>query len=257
MFTEYHQPDMPFGVCSVWHGGRNSERLSPYIICPVRFTQENRIFNDVRAVLKPQTPDNCFLIVQEVSLDLGRLDYVLVDYNESTRQVRDFCILEVMASSTTTTGDAIKSMFDALDIASFSSPYKYGINLRQIVSRMMIQAIAKAYAAETWGKPTVWVVQNTLYEYMAHTTRLNLPDVPLNSLSKMPYSLFFFVYELRATNREGPYQLELKTVKGSDRQTMERVLEPIAIPSLEEIEKIISDKIDSGKFINLDPQHDC
>jgi hypothetical protein len=39
-----------------------------------------------------------------------------------------------------------------------SEVFGYGINFRQVISRMMVQVLAKAYACEKWDKRMVWAV---------------------------------------------------------------------------------------------------
>lgn len=85
-------------------------------------------------------------------------------------------IIEVMTSSTsggnTTKRTTIPLAFqDAIMGYPHQAP---GINKRQVWARMASQLIVKSEVALAWGGRTVWVVQDTLIEYIAATTALNV-----------------------------------------------------------------------------------
>lgn len=251
LFEQFGQQNTPFGACSVWHRGRGGKQFRPHIICPIRFTQDRVVFLNAQSVLKDWQSGSRYVVVEEVSLPLGRLDYVLLNYNAEDQRILDFVILEVMALSTTTTGDIIRSLFDILGIAEPASAYRYGINLRQVVSRMVIQLVAKAHAAETWGKSTIWAIQDTLYDYMMRTTQLQLADVQLDSPEEAGYPILFFVYHLMPDAAGKPFRLQLVGVKGGYRQDVERVLKPSSTPTLTEMKGILKKKLDANKYIVL------
>lgn len=251
LFDQFGQTEMPFGACSVWYRGRGEKQFRPAIICPTRFTQGQRVFHEARQVLKGWTAQSRFLMLQEIGLPLGRLDYILVNLEPDTGRVLDFCVLETMALSTTTTGHVIRSMFEVLEIAPPLPVYKYGLNLRQVVSRMIVQMVAKAYAAEQWGKRTVWTMQDILYDYLVRTTRLNLTDVTPDDVAKSQHPLLFFVYELVAQDWGQMFTLRLQAIKGGDRRQVEAVLQPNKVPSLAEIQFTLEQHIVDGQYIEL------
>lgn len=96
-------------------------------------------------------------------------------YDPSRQQVVDFNILEVMACSTTRTGDVLRSLHDVLEGSQIQRTLKYGINYRQVISRMMVQILAKAFACEKWNKRMIWAVQDVFYRYMQATTNRSIP----------------------------------------------------------------------------------
>lgn len=106
-------PGIPLGACSVWHRGIGLEEPQPYVICPVRFLQEQRIFYDASSLLKVRDGEE-IMVIPELVLALGRIDYVLVANEPTTQSINDFVILEAMACSTTTTGDVLQSFHDLL-----------------------------------------------------------------------------------------------------------------------------------------------
>jgi len=251
LFDQFGQTEMPFGACSVWHRGQGEKQFRPAIICPIRFTQDQRVFREARQILKGWTTQCRFLVLQEVSLPLGRLDYVLANSKPGTGRVLDFCVLETMALSTTTTGHVIRSMFEVLRIAPSLPVYKYGLNLRQVVSRMIVQMVAKAHAAEQWGKRTVWAMQDILYDYLVRTTRLNLADVQPDDVAESRYPLLFFVYELVIQDWEQMFTLRLQAIKGGNRKQIEAVLQPNQVPSLAEVQFTLERHVRDGQYIEL------
>jgi hypothetical protein len=233
LFEKLHQSGVPFGACSVWHKTRKQKEYYPHIICPARFLQSNAIFNDAKSVLRDWRSSSHYIVIREVNLALGRLDYVLVNYDTKSAEIVDTCIMEVMAVSTTTTGDIIRSMFECLGVTGAAqTTYKYGINYRQVVSRMLIQLIAKSHAADVWGARMVWVIQDVLYDYMQRTTKLELQDITVPELDNSPSDIFFFVYSLETNPYHQPYNLKLNKIKGGKLADMKRILEPKEIPSL-------------------------
>ena len=142
-------------------------------------------------------------------------------------------------------------MFEVMGIAPPLPVYRYGLNLRQVVSRMLIQMIAKAYAAELWGKRSIWVMQDILYEYLVRTTKLSLLNVRFDDITESQHSLLFFIYELVMSDAEHIFNLRLKTIKGGDRKQVEAVLQPHQIPSLSEMKVILKQHIQARRYIEL------
>jgi hypothetical protein len=190
-------------------------------------------------------------VFREVVLSLGRLDYILANFEPNTNQLLDFCILETMALSTTTTGHIIHSMFEVLGITPPLSAYKYGLNLRQVVSRMIVQMVAKAYAAELWDRRTIWVMQDILYDYLMQTTRLDPVNVQSDIVAESQHSILFFVYELLAQDKERMFTLQLRAIKGGNREQVEAVLRPQTVPSLAEIQHTLGQRIEAGRYVEL------
>lgn len=247
--------EIPFGVCSVWHKGRSLTEIKPYIICPVRLTQDNTIFHDARRLMTPKSKHSHYLVLNEIGLELGRLDYVLAEFDKKAGALLNFLLLEVMAVSTTTTGQVIKSMLDTLLNRTKAARYNYGINLRQVVSRMMIQVIAKAHATAKWKVPMVWAIQDVLYQFMLSTTKLNLTSVDFTRdpiETRLP--ILFFIYKM-GTNRTGEmYHLQLDEVKGGTLDDIEEVLIPKRIPTRKEINEVLLSNIRNDKFFDLTEQ---
>jgi hypothetical protein len=85
-------------------------------------------------------------------------------------------IVEIMTSSTSG-GDKKKrtqipmAFEDAILGKQHSAP---GINYRQVWARMVSQLIVKSEVALGWGGITIWLLQDTLADYISNTTALDL-----------------------------------------------------------------------------------
>lgn len=85
-------------------------------------------------------------------------------------------IVEVMTSSTSggnkKKGTTIQQSFiNAIKGEEHESP---GINYRQVWARMVSQLIVKSQIGDQWGSRTLWVLQDSLVNYMSKSTDLNL-----------------------------------------------------------------------------------
>lgn len=60
-----------------------------------------------------------------------------------------------------------------------------GINYRQVWARMVSQLIVKSQVGVEWGAKTIWVMQDTLGDYISSTTALNLNDYVAESTNEV------------------------------------------------------------------------
>lgn len=237
-----YDPNIPFGGCSVWHRGTGVTEPYPYIICPVRFVQNQSIFLDASRLFDPRENSE-LLLIPEMSLPIGRIDYIIAQCDRATRRVEDFIVLEVMACSTTTTGDVLRSFHDIIQGRTTEKKLKYGINFRQVISRMMVQVLAKAYACEKWNKRMVWAVQNVLYRYMQGTTKVELESFPLEALEISQASILFFVYGMDMNEKQEMFELKLTEVYGGNKEDFARIFEPVEMPEIEGMLALIQQKV--------------
>lgn len=85
-------------------------------------------------------------------------------------------VVEVMTSSTSGGNKKNRSCIpqafeDAILGKSETAP---GINYRQVWARMASQLIVKSQAANAWGGKAIWVLQDTLADYISRSTALDL-----------------------------------------------------------------------------------
>jgi hypothetical protein len=98
-------------------------------------------------------------------------DYYIEDF-----PVGKLNIIEVMTSSTSggnkNKGTTIQQSFvDAIKGEQHESP---GINYRQVWARMVSQLIVKSQIGTAWGSKTLWILQDSLSDYITKSTDLNL-----------------------------------------------------------------------------------
>lgn len=217
---------------------------TPHIICPIRFIQDMRVFLDASRVLKMRENTE-IIVLPEVSLSMGRIDYILALYDTTTKEIVDFLVLEVMACSTTMTGDILQSFHDILQGRKTEQRLKYGINFRQVVSRMMVQVLAKAYACEKWNKRMVWAIQDVLYRYMQTTTKIELRQMPLATSENPPSDIpiLFYVYGMEMDEKQERFQLKLKEIYGGTKENFAKILEPMKLPETDTLLELIQQKI--------------
>lgn len=187
---------IPCGVCSV----RLPRDGIVWAICPRRlfcFTRDGvgeqhaelakRIFS-----VAGYRPGDEISVWSEVSLrESGenersfnyRLDYVLRSVKRASQPV----IIEIMTCSTSggnkSQGKDIQGAFRRAVISTHSHSIRSGsieapgVNVRQVWARMASQMIAKSEAANSWGGCTIWVVQDTLVDYIRKNTALPLDQL--------------------------------------------------------------------------------
>ncbi len=243
-----YDPNIPFGACSVWHRGKGILERQPYVICPIRFVQDRQIFLDASKLLESHENTE-IVVVPEVGLAIGRIDYIIARYGARARTVTDFLVLEVMACSTTSTGDILRSFHNVLQGRTTEKRLKYGINYRQVLSRMMVQVLAKAYACEKWGVPMVWAIQDVLFTYMRTTTRVDLERISVSTIdsSSTQMPILFFVYGMGRDESRQRFQLGLREIYGGTKESFARILEPQGLLESSAMVELIQEKIQTKR----------
>ena len=187
---------IPCGVCSVRIGGRaRHDQSFAWAICPHRLlTFSARGFSDTQRALGRrvlnlagfETGDKVNVwsevTLRDDSVNINyRLDYVLRRADCDDPPI----IVEVMTASTSGGNRSkrtdIKSAFcNAVLHANRlvpDIPVSPGVNVRQVWARMASQLIVKSEIANAWGGRTIWVVQDTLIDYIRRNTGLPLDQL--------------------------------------------------------------------------------
>lgn len=142
----------PLGVCSAWHKGE------PRIICPERF-----YFEDLK-LLKSVTRDflgEAIQLTSEVELkNFGNVDWVGFTITKTGNV--DFIGIEIMADSTTQTGQLVKALKDFMEKKELRRRYNYGMNTYNTIKLSFTQMLNKGQVFEKWNKYYVWILQNEL-----------------------------------------------------------------------------------------------
>ena len=181
---------IPCGVCSVsLSSGTNAADID-WAVCPRRLLSfESGAFSDSQRPLAERVlqvagfqQGDEIRVWSEIRLldrSLGvdyRMDYVL--RKDDSPPV----IVEVMTASTSGGNRArrtdIRSAFaDAVLYEHGVIPelgQSPGVNARQVWARMLSQMIVKSEIANHWGGRTIWVVQDSLRDYIKRSTGLNI-----------------------------------------------------------------------------------
>lgn len=223
---------LPFGVCSVWHRPDFAEHRIPHIICPKRLGTQEAVQRAVSLV----GAGGATVLLEGVRMGtLGTMDYVAVFYDAQQDCILDFAGIEVMAVSTTNTGQIIRAMLDAL-AGGLGESYNYGINYRQVLSRMLVQLCAKGSAFSMWGKKTIWIIQDVLYDYMEHTYDLRLPTA---TRASDPITLL--IYSLVET--EGRFELKEREIRSGQPRHFSDLLYTSNIPTKSDAEALLLKRI--------------
>jgi len=225
----------PFGVCSVWHYGRTGREPIPHIICPARFQESNIIFQSTSGILGSTRR---LIFVPEVKVsELGTVDWFVVNFNPEKPEIINFYGLEVMAVSTTMTGQIVKAMLDSFK-GRLLDKYGYGVNYRQVVSRMIVQLLKKGMAFDSWGRKFIWVIQDALYEYMISAYSLELKDG-----LEQPVGLS--VFSLTKNEKSNRFDLQHIYDKSGTLEDFTRMLAPrlTEVPSEDRVKEILVQKI--------------
>lgn len=177
---------IPCGVCSVSLGDK------AWAVCPRRLltldaaepSQSQELLRSQVLQLAGFRDGDTVRIWSEISLrdKAGlnyRLDYVLRSGN------RPPTIVEVMTASTSGGNKRLRSdmrsaFCDAVLYANgvlSKRGVSPGVNARQVWARMASQIIVKSEIANSWGGRTIWVVQDTLMDYIGSQTGLHLSEL--------------------------------------------------------------------------------
>ena len=192
---------IPCGVCSISlsRGGQSSDSID-WAVCPRRLlTFEGTGFSDSQRPLGEKVlglagfqAGDKIQVWSEITLSdraknfRYRLDYVL------RKDDKPPVIVEIMTASTSGGNrqkrtDIQSAFCDAVLYANGlqeqrgNSP---GVNARQVWARMASQMIVKSQVANAWGGSAIWVVQDSLMDYIKGNTGLRLDE--LRSLNWQP-----------------------------------------------------------------------
>ena len=155
-------PDTKIGTCSVCIGQDVTE---PYIICPYRITEHNRIFNDCLSLI--DTTGNDLYLLPEVSTVAGNIDYVLAAINDG--ELVDFVGIELQTLDTTGTiwPHRQKMLIEKGYAVEDARPKSVGINWKMTEKTILAQLVQKSQLFSHVNKPLVLLLQRPLYDDMA------------------------------------------------------------------------------------------
>jgi len=132
---------------------------------PKKISEIANTLGITEAKIRKQAEDNGYIIAARGN------DYFIEDF-----PIGKLNIIEVMTSSTSggnkSKGTTIQQSFiNAIKGLQHESP---GINYRQVWARMVSQLIVKSQIGTAWGSKTLWILQDSLSDYITKSTDLNL-----------------------------------------------------------------------------------
>lgn len=162
-------------------------------------------------------------------------------------------IVEVMTSSTSggnkQKGTTIQNAFRR---AILGEPHDApGINYRQIWARMVSQLIVKSQIGKAWGGRAIWVLQDSLVNYISETTDLNLRALISTALGEVNLLSLKYLEEchqggILALEEENLYAGKIPPVSGDT--DFNRLLQAGSIPPVTELERRLLAKRPRGRL---------
>ena len=175
----------PFGVCSAQVG------KDVIALCPNRFLEGGRVFTDI-AQNHFHTTNNVLKFGEVGLRRIGRFDYVLVEHQEVSDQIKDFIVVEFQGGQTTSTGQLVKAFKDFnKGVAVGDRNYAFEINKADIWKRTFTQILNKGIVLEHWRHKIYWVVQDQIFQDLV--SRYNLQGLEYNSKHSTVFALYDFV----------------------------------------------------------------
>ena len=230
---------IPCGVCSIHvASSRESDTGVDWAVCPRRIlTFQNGGFSVSQTPLAQRSLQlggfqkgdrvSVWSEVRIIDRQLGidyRFDYIL--RKEDTPPI----LIEIMASSTS--GGNRRKRTDIQSTFLNAVLYEFGIaqrlgqsptvNARQVWARMMSQMIVKSEIMNSWGGRAIWIVQDSLKDYISRSTGLDLNalhsenwqtgEVNLVSVNiNDPHDLNLYSGPIRPRSNSEAFWLELPT----------------------------------------------
>ncbi len=216
-------PDITIGTCIVQYS-REEKKL---IICPIRFLEDQTIFEDCKSLFEEQDGDE-FHAIPEFGIPGGSVDYVMVQ--KRGEEVVDFVGIELQALDTTGSvwparNDFLQSV--GVDHEEELDAKNFGMNWKMTAKTILVQLHHKVETFEVLNKHLVLVLQDHLLKYMAEEFSFNhvgpsTKDDPMH----------FHSYEL-VENTDSSHNLKLSETRSTDSAGISACLELQAEASVE------------------------
>ena len=226
----------PYPVCSVHRAGvRGAPRTGPPICtCPYRFYEAQLQEDVLREAWKGPRPANP-QIAYEVSMQkFGRVDFVVADYDEHSKQVRKFLPVELQAVDIT---GSVYPAYDAiLNSKELPKRPSYGLNWSNVRKRYITQLIQKGFYCHHWDTRIVAVLQSDLFqEFQKHA---KMDTVPLADAN-----IVFMLYQYRWVYETQRWDLALEHVVPTSHTSVMNAILYQTPPNKDTFEKRILSRI--------------
>ncbi|MCS6940153.1 MAG: NotI family restriction endonuclease [Roseiflexaceae bacterium] len=212
-------PSISIGSCTVLYGNQRN----PIIICPTRFTADNKVFLDCLDLMKPLESGNELYLIPEVNIPGGNVDFFLT--LSVNGKILDFVGIETQALDTTGTvwperQRLLRDLGVEQDEIGEGETSSHGINWKMTAKTVLVQMHHKVQTFEHIGKKMVLILQERLFDYMARQfTFDHLHNPPVDS-----DSLRFHVYRMSKDPISQSFGIVLSSKWGTDTAGVARCL---------------------------------
>lgn len=234
--TRKSDPDIAIGTCSLCF----NKVGQPILICPEPLTQGGRIFTDCIPFVANSIAGSDLYLVPEVTIDVGRIDYMLVTAKNGVPI--DFVAIELQTLDTT--GSIWNERQDMLrdngyDVEEGEARSKSAsLNWKMTGKTILAQLVQKSQLFAYMNKNLVLVCQTPLYDNMAKN--FNFSGVhEADSRDVMHFHLYDFVED------NNTMVLKLNRMRSASLETVEAIIgdDPKANYELEKILDVLKRRI--------------
>lgn len=235
------------GACMAWNNPRWSDDPYPVIICPYRFYQNNKIFEFIKN--KFFDNDNAILIEEFGVGSGGMVDGMALELDQDG-SIKDILHIEYQSDATTGTRGLVQSVRDFMDGKDiWNNNYGYGLNSKASIKGSSLQMIDKGFLFESLKIPSVWIMQDYLFNFMRETLfKIPIKDVTSSAIPDDQY-LFFMTTKLVYDESNDVFNLEVDKLFSSSPKEMQEALSTKEhnITSVSLLKKL-KERIDDGKY---------
>lgn len=227
----------PLGICSVWHAG------APRIICPQRFYfEELKLLKTIaRNFLRGE-----FNLVSEVELEgYGKVDWVGFTITD-VEEVKEFIGIEIMADSTTQTGQLVDALKDFMERKTLKERYNYGMNTYNTIKLSFTQMLNKGQVFEKWEKYYIWVLQDVLLQDLVNRFKLEMhPEISEDN------KIVFASLHMEFDEQKNIFILKLEKYYSTSVEEMLHAYRRADIPNIKEFTRAILRKFRKDSSIDI------
>ena len=221
------------GACMAWHNPSWSDDPYPVIICPNRFFENNIIFK----FIKKKFFDNKKIIVTGgIGIrPFGTVDGLIGEVIErrDLHLIGKIAHIEYQSDATTGTRGLVESVRDFNDGVDITmKDYNYGLNSKASIKGSSLQIIDKGYLFEELKIPSIWILQDYLFNYLRRIYNFDINDITSELLLQNEY-LYFLTTTLNYNEEKDKFFLNIGRCYASSPSKMQA-----SIKKLHSIKKI-------------------
>jgi hypothetical protein len=175
-------------------------------------------------------------LVDEIKIpSFGDVDWVA--YIIKHNSIQDLCGIELVAGSTTQTGEVVKAVRD-FQAGRLSRSYKYGLNTYDTSKRSFTQILNKGQVFENWKKLYIWLIQDFVLQDILERFKINLTE----GLKKDNFIVFQTV-RMSYDDSYDIFRMEKGKLFSASVADLRKAYERQSFPPIEEFIESISRKV--------------